>query len=151
MRRYWVLAATSGLLFTALAGAGGDGEAKELKRMEGTWAVTINESGGKKTSDEENKKASVKLVVEGSKYKIYFGDKLYTQGKLKLDPAQKPRTIEAIAADGPYEGKVMPGIYELEGDNMRVCFATPGKDRPKDFSAGKGSGHSLLTYKRLKQ
>ena len=149
MRNHVLLTAAAGLLLGVFARAGGDGEAQDLKRMQGAWAVTINEAEGKKSSDEENKNANVKLVVKEDKYTIYFGDKQYTQGKIKLDPTKKPKAIDAIAADGPFEGKPMPGIYEINGDTMRVCFAVPGKDRPREFSTAKGSGHSLLTYKRL--
>ena len=43
----------------------------------------------------------------------------------------------------------MLGIYELEGDTFKVCFAAPGKaDRPTEFKSAAGSGHRLLVLKR---
>jgi uncharacterized protein (TIGR03067 family) len=35
------------------------------------------------------------------------------------------------------------GVYELDGDEFRICYAPPGKERPKDFSAKAGTGHRL--------
>jgi hypothetical protein len=46
---------------------------------------------------------------------------------------------------------VSPGPKkEVKGDTHRVCFAAPGKPRPKAFESKEGSGHMLQTYKRAK-
>ena len=36
----------------------------------------------------------------------------------------------------------MPGIYELDGDTLKVCF-NKGKERPKEFSI---NGEGEKTY-----
>jgi hypothetical protein len=43
------------------------------------------------------------------------------------------------------------GIYELEGNTWKVCYAMPGKERPKDFSAKEGSGQTLAVWEREKK
>lgn len=123
---------------------------KDLDRMQGTWMVTVHELNGQKTTAEQNQEAKSKLVVKGDKYTVYFGDQRITEGVLKLDPTRKPRTIDALAADGPAKGQAMPGIYELEGDDMRVCFGQPGKERPTAFATQAGTNQILLGYKRVK-
>ena len=40
------------------------------------------------------------------------------------------------------------GIYELKGDQLVVCFAAPGKPRPKNFGTGKDGGQVLIKFKR---
>jgi uncharacterized protein (TIGR03067 family) len=42
------------------------------------------------------------------------------------------------------------GIYELEGDTLKLCTRDPGQDRPKEFTAKEGSGNTLTVYKRKK-
>jgi uncharacterized protein (TIGR03067 family) len=69
-----------------------------------------------------------------------------------LDPSMKPKTITY-----PYEGKItFYGIYEVKGDELRVCgdgvdTATEKKAearRPKAFDSNKGL---LLVFKREKK
>ncbi len=43
------------------------------------------------------------------------------------------------------------GIYEIDGDTFRACFAKPGKERPKDFECKAGSEHTLTVWKREKK
>jgi hypothetical protein len=46
----------------------------------------------------------------------------------------------------------MIGIYELEGDKLRICFAKPGaKERPTRIETKPDSGQSLTVYKRNKE
>ncbi len=81
----------------------------------------------------------------------------------RIDPTKTPKEIDlttdlpagtiALNVEGEtYKptGKINKGIYELSGDNLRYCFAAPGKLRPKKFEVAKGSGHTLVVLKRFK-
>jgi uncharacterized protein (TIGR03067 family) len=149
MMRYGLAVAVL-LAVVAVARPQDEANRKDLKAMEGTWTVTLHEADGKKLSEEEAKKVDSKLIVKGGKYTVYFGDKEIASGTIKLDAAKTPRQIDAIAEEGPGKGMAMPGIYEIKGDTMRVCFAQPGKDRPKEFRTQEGTGQLLLGYKRAK-
>jgi uncharacterized protein (TIGR03067 family) len=127
-----------------------DAAKKDLKGMEGTWDVALVENDGKKV-DDEKKQAAIKLVVKNAKYTIYFQGKKLATGQIKLDATKKPRQIDAIAEDGPTKGKAMKGVYELKGDEMRVCFAQPGGERPTEFRTREGTQQVLITYKRRKE
>jgi uncharacterized protein (TIGR03067 family) len=68
-----------------------------------------------------------------------------------LDPTKKPKAIDAVRSEGMDKGKPMLGIYELEGESQKVCFAPVGKERPTEFSSAAGSGHVLTVWKRAKK
>jgi uncharacterized protein (TIGR03067 family) len=68
------------------------------------------------------------------------------KGTFKLDATQSPKTIDSVLAG--QEGKPIPGIYEFDGDKLRICAAPPGKPRPKDFEARLGSQHTLVVWER---
>ena len=53
--------------------------------------------------------------------------------------------------DGPNKGKTLVGIYEVKGDELKVCHGDPGADRPKEIASKEGSGLSLITLKRVKK
>ena len=67
---------------------------------------------------------------------------------MKLDPSKKPREVEFILAEGK---KKALGIYELSGKTYKLCYAPPGKNRPKEFSAKKGTGYTLSVWQRKKK
>jgi hypothetical protein len=56
--------------------------------------------------------------------------------------------VEFILAEGK---KTALGIYELSGDTYKLCYAPPGKDRPKEFSAKEGTGYTLSVWQRKKK
>jgi uncharacterized protein (TIGR03067 family) len=127
-----------------------DGAKKDLDKMQGTWQVTLHEEEGKRMTAEQNKKANVKLIIKDDKFTMYFGKQLAGKGTIKLDPSKKPRVIDATMTSGPAKGKTMPGIYEFQGGQMKVCFAHPGTKRPNDFTAKKGSKRIYVWYQKVK-
>jgi uncharacterized protein (TIGR03067 family) len=139
------------LLAAAVARPQDEASKSDLKKMDGTWKVTLHEMGGKKTTEDVNKKADVQLVIKDGKFTISFGGKEAGAGTIKLDASKKPKTIDVTTTKGPQEGKTMQGIYELKGDDMRVCFAQPGDARPTEFGTKEGSSQLLLGYKRVQK
>lgn len=71
-----------------------------------------------------------------------------SQGTFKVDDETRPRKIDAEATYG--KGSfAWSGIYELEGNSLKVCyvFRRPGTEsRPKEFKAKPGV---LLVLKRV--
>ena len=65
-------------------------------------------------------------------------------GTFKLDAAKTPKQMDTIST----ENEVMLGIYELEGDSYKVCFAPVGKPRPSEFASKSGSGNILQVWER---
>ena len=63
--------------------------------------------------------------------------------------SKKPKTIDYDVIDGPTKGKKQLGIYELEGDTVKFCFAKPDSERPTDFKPGEGRTSSV--WKREKK
>lgn len=147
--RWQALALAGAFLVAASDGRGGDAK-KDLQQMDGSWAVTIHEKDGVKTPDEVNQKLKMRLVVKDGKYVVFSDDKEVTRGSIKLNAAKKPREIDATD-EGSSKGTVLKGIYELSGDEMKVCFGAPGEERPKEFKTSEKSQSVLLGYKRAKK
>ena len=129
----------------------GVARADDLKDMEGTWLVTIHEVSGKKLGDEQIKKSESTIIIKDGKYQNVFMGKTISEGTLKLDSTKKPKTMDALVAEGPGKGKSMLGVFELNGDSMTVCFAQVDKERPTGLKTDEGSGQVLLKYKREKK
>ena len=122
---------------------------KDLKEMQGTWDRVSMELEGKEVPADTLKgwTATYKndLLTLSSK------DGVYRRILVTLDPSRKPKAMNSWDLEGPFEDQTVPGIYEIDGDTMKVCFAEPGHERPKEFTTKQGPGFLYCVYKRSKQ
>ena len=140
----------------------GDGE-----RLVGKWKVV------EAVRDGEILKDVPPLVVEQFRFggpglsvrlqlpaKLVPADDLtaaYVEVDHLLDPEADPKRITLGRGWGG-KGFRYPGIYELDGDGLRLCLtlkdwyshAAP-RVRPDKFEAPKGSGRTLVTFERVKE
>ena len=68
-------------------------------------------------------------------------------GTFKLDATKTPKQLDTVST----EEEVMLGIYELERDSYKVCFALVGKPRPSEFTSKSGSDNILQVWERRKE
>ncbi len=123
---------------------------KDIEKMQGTLLLVSGERDGQKFTAEEIKQS--KLIIKGDTFSIPKSTVGTSQeGTFKIDPNKRPKQIDSTAGSGPDKGKISLGIYELDDDTQKFCFAPPGKDRPKEFSSKPGSGHLLQVWKRAKK
>jgi uncharacterized protein (TIGR03067 family) len=146
MRTKALAAVAAGLLLAAGA-PGGDAKG-ELKRLGGTWHMVSGEQDGKAVPEDVVKGA--RLVLKGNRHTVRVGGESMV-GTHRLDPSKKPKAIDATDTEGPYKGKTIHGIYKLEGGRLTICFAGPGKARPKAFTTKSGTGHLLHVWRRGKE
>jgi uncharacterized protein (TIGR03067 family) len=68
----------------------------------------------------------------------------------KTEPEKVPGFIDMkVLAEGPDKGKLIRGIYAIAGDELKLCEAAVGEERPTQFSiTGQGRGRSLYTLSR---
>jgi uncharacterized protein (TIGR03067 family) len=135
------------LLCTALAAP--DPAAKEMARLEGEWSMVSGEASGQSMPPEMVKTG--KRVAKEGETTVTIGGQVYFKAKFKIDPTKKPKSIDYTMTEGPTKGKTHLGIYELDGDTVKFCFAAPGKDRPTDFTAKEGSERTSSVWKREKK
>ena len=122
---------------------------KETKKFQGTWTIESSEAGGEKMSSDDLKGLTV--TFEGDKHTVKKGDDVVQVGTQKLDPTQSPKTIDVTMSEGPSKGSVMLGIYEFDGDTLKVCFDPKGKKRPTEFKTEAGSENFVNIHKRIKK
>jgi uncharacterized protein (TIGR03067 family) len=134
----------------ALSQAPGAVDAAALKKLQGKWQLTAQEHGGKKAKALEV--AAITLEVRKEKFVIRDGvDVKEDASVVRLDGKGKPAAVDLKITAGADLDKVVKAVWKLEGDALTVCTAEPGKDRPREFKAAEGSGHTLLVFKRLEK
>jgi RNA polymerase sigma factor (sigma-70 family) len=130
--------------------------AKQLPRtdheaIQGTWRVVDAELEGRVASD--GLLASQTRWVISDK-EIALQDRTGDRGKwsYQLDPGKSPKAIDLKIAGGPGTGTVLPALYHLAGDRLKVCICGTDHVRPEALATRPGKpGLVMYTLKREPQ
>jgi uncharacterized protein (TIGR03067 family) len=133
-----------------LAGGGADAVKKDKAALQGVWRVTASTSKGDKVPAEDIKELF--LIFKGDAIHIREGGKTQENFAFRIDPAKKVKEIDLTLKVGPQKGRVDRGIYEIDGDTLRICIQT-NKDalRPREFRSPAGSEMWLVILQRTKE
>jgi uncharacterized protein (TIGR03067 family) len=122
---------------------------KETKKFQGNWTTASSEFGGQNVPADDLK--GLVLTFEGDKHTVKHGTDVVQVGTQKIDPSKSPKAIDVTITEGPSKGVVMLGIYEFDGDTLKVCFDSEGKKRPTEFKSPAGSATFVNVHKRIKK
>jgi uncharacterized protein (TIGR03067 family) len=114
--------------------------------LKGKWSLTDMTVNGESVPAKERRKFSIIFNGPSMTVSGFNGKKEFTYS---LDSSTAPKSIDALALNGNFKGKTAPGIYDLQGDTLRLCL--PNDDvgeRPTDFTAEQGSNRALLILVR---
>jgi uncharacterized protein (TIGR03067 family) len=114
----------------------------DMKALQGSWTVVSIEVSGTKVPDD--KIGGRDAAIKGDQYSIHD-----FRLAVKIDPSKRPKTIDMDGKDGNGKPLSMLGIYDIEENMLKICFAKPGtKERPTKFETRQKTGESLIVYKR---
>lgn len=121
---------------------------KDVDQLQGMWQVVAIEHNGAKVEAKEAKQ--LKFIFTDKKLAVDRGSKEIHEALYKLNPTAKPKTIDVSFVSGPDEGKTLQGIYELNGDSLKICWSEKGTKRPDKLATTPDSARTLHTLKRAK-
>jgi uncharacterized protein (TIGR03067 family) len=116
----------------------------DLGRFQGTWNLVSATKDGKPLP--KDKVTQTTIVFKGNTF-LFPGLAEYATSKagtIKLDETKTPKEMDAISTDK----EVMLGIYRLEENGYKVCFAPVGKPRPTEFNSTPENGYILQSWER---
>lgn len=114
--------------------------------LEGTWTMVSGIVDGKPM--DPSIASSVKRVTRGTQTTITAGPQVMMKFDFTADPTATPPALDYRHTAGPIQGKTQLGIYELEGDLLRIHMAMVGAPRPKDFAPPPEGRFSLTVWRR---
>jgi uncharacterized protein (TIGR03067 family) len=119
----------------------------DLDRLQGTWYLVMAMQDGKALPEDKVKQTTI--VFKGDTFRFPGSAEYATSraGTIKLDESKNPKEMDAIST----EKEVMLGIYAVEENGYKVCFAPPGKPRPTAMSSAPGSSYILQVWQREKK
>jgi uncharacterized protein (TIGR03067 family) len=124
-------------------------EAKiDLAKLQGEWVMVSGSRDGQMLAT--NVVANSRRVAKGNEMTVTIDGQLLMQATFTLDPSKKPKAIDYAMKHGPHMGQTELGIYEIDGDTIKFCFAIPGEPRPIDFTTKTGDKRTSSTWKPAK-
>lgn len=109
--------------------------------LPGHWRPIRAELDGETAPDMALQEMELRLTAVG--YAVHFGGQLYDGGTF----ISTETTLRLTAVEGPHAGRVIPAIYQLVGDRLRICYGLDGA-APTEFKTAPGSARYLVTYRR---
>jgi uncharacterized protein (TIGR03067 family) len=122
----------------------------DLKRLEGAWEAESVERDGR--PEPPAAVSERRLRVEAGRWALPQGPggAVVAWSRVAVDPGASPKAITLTAESSKGQRVVSEGVYELDGDTLRVCFPTKrGGPRPAKVEAK--AGVVLEVWKREKK
>jgi uncharacterized protein (TIGR03067 family) len=129
---------------------------EEMKKLEGSWTMVGMEYNGRTYPQQLLQRRPYRLVIKGNKYIRILNlngrggrggvmERKY-EYTFKVNPGKNPKAIDLIRG-----ASTVPGIYQLDGDTLKVCETTIGGQRPTSFTTAVGSRARISSWKRDKR
>lgn len=113
----------------------------DQEKLQGKWTVESFVYNGLPVDELKN----AVRQFSGDKYTLTPTSGEEFNGTIKLDSSQKPKQIDLQLSD-----RTLQGIYEIEGDTLRMSYALEGDERPTELASQPDSGVVLVVHKRAK-
>jgi uncharacterized protein (TIGR03067 family) len=117
-----------------------------LRNLEGTWAFRTLEIDGQAMP--ASMLASSRLLFDGDRFRMESPEANY-EGIFTIDVEHSPHRIDIDFVEGPEAGNRSEGLFELDGDRLKICLGLVGSTRPERFETKPGSGHALEELERV--
>jgi uncharacterized protein (TIGR03067 family) len=142
MKQSVVLCAATVVLIAAASPTDEETE-RDQKRIQGTWQAVSGEVAGQNLPKQRVEDLTIAFADHKATVTTSNGSR---ESTYKLDATQKPRAIDLTDENG----RMAPGIYEFEGDTLRICVNQGGSERPASFRTKPDTRLRLYVFQRKK-
>ena len=120
----------------------------DLDRFQGTWYLVSAMKDGNVLPEDKVKQMTIVIKGDTFRFPGLADDDTSREGTIKLDENKTPKEMDTISTK---KDVIMLGIYRMDDNGYKVCFAPAGKPRPTDFASQPGSGNILQSWGREKK
>jgi uncharacterized protein (TIGR03067 family) len=120
-----------------------------LDALQGRWRPVYQEVEGQMVAATEY--ASVVMELQTSGFTIEKGGTAAYTGTFTLLTATAPAQISLMyqtSLHPIFQGGPRAGVFQLEGDTLKTCFAPVGHPAPSSLNTFPGSGSVFSIYQR---
>lgn len=127
--------------------AGDNPAKKEQEKLQGAWTIERLDFNGQDVTD----KYKFQVAIKGNRISVEGNDavqKDYGQVEFKLDPRTTPPCIDLTVSVGGQKGATLEGIYQVKGNELKLCVQVFGNERPGKFESPAGKSVALVVLKK---
>lgn len=126
----------------------GEESVPDIKQLQGTWEVVEFTANGKVIPEEGRQGMKFEVTDATMRISARGRDSSF---QIQLNPSATPKTIDYTPQDGPFKNKINYGIYELQGDELKLCMHNKDADKPPmSFKSAEGDNLALFVLRRKK-
>jgi uncharacterized protein (TIGR03067 family) len=111
-------------------------KSEPIPELKGDWAMVSCVVDGHAL--EKSLVAVGRRVTRGNETTMYFGPQLYMKARITVDRSVTPIAFDYLCLLGQSTGERQLGIFERDGESLKISFSPPGAPRPSDFAATQG-------------
>jgi len=128
-----------------LAWATTEEQQTEIQRLGGTWTVVTQQmDGGPQSEPQPNDRMVFERNSLRRRQTAPDGTECGEEVSYTVDPTKSPKQINVSQW-----GKTAYGIYELDGDHLKICIDRSGQGRPSEFKSQPNSEQMSYTLQRM--
>jgi uncharacterized protein (TIGR03067 family) len=116
--------------------------------LDGEWAMVSCVMNGQALPQAFVK--SGRRVSKGGAMQVLVSGQTMMTAQVSVNRSTQPMSMDYVCAAGPATGQRQHGIYALDGDSLKICFAALGDPRPTEFSSSTGDARTFAVWRRLK-
>jgi uncharacterized protein (TIGR03067 family) len=148
----WYIAISIVATLTLAAALGDDNQPnKEAQKIQGSWKLVKFDTPPERRPPEEFV-AKARLVFNNKRLITRIGTDVVDETTFTIDATKTPKWLDTVSTVGRLKGKVAKGIYELNGDDLKICIGPPGQQRPTEFKVAADANQQtgVMFFKREK-
>jgi uncharacterized protein (TIGR03067 family) len=125
-----------------------DGMTDDISSLQGRWQITSLEMKGAPLPG--TLFANAQIIVDGDWF-TSLGMGAEYGGRMTVDATAQPKRFSVkFDGDGPESGRTNHAIYELNGDDWRICVDVSGNGVPAEFKTTPGDTFAYETLARIR-
>jgi uncharacterized protein (TIGR03067 family) len=90
-------------------------------------------------------------ITRGNITSVVAGPQTMLKASFTLDCSKKPHAIDYVNLEGSNARKPQAGIFEVNGETLKICMSAPGQPRPDGFVSKSRDGRSYTTWRLVKK
>ncbi|MCU1232083.1 MAG: hypothetical protein JWP63_50 [Candidatus Solibacter sp.] len=110
--------------------------------LAGEWSMVSVSMSGKPLNPEYVRVG--RRIATASEMEVKVGPQSVMKASYAVDRSTSPMQMNYRLSNG----REQAGIWKLEGRRLTTCFASPGQERPADYSSAAGDGRTLSVWEK---
>src|SRR5262245_1731147 len=131
-----VAVTATGIVVFGMNALAQDPDKSDKEKLKDNWILVSNESRGiiAEIFGQVPEPDKIRIVTfADDEMKLKIGDRSVPVGRFQIDPSKAPKSLDITIKTRGRKKATLQGIYEFDGNHLKMCFDSFGESRPAKF------------------